>query len=75
MSLACRVLGHRFRFERDGPSIVWRCERGCGVGGERVYADTAEADRYLAQLRRGSPGPPTALLRAMSGVLPRDRSS
>jgi hypothetical protein len=44
--LACRVLGHRFRFRADGETMTWSCERCGTAGGERRYATAAEAERY-----------------------------
>ncbi len=32
--------------------MTWRCERGCGAGGTRTYADPGEAARYAAALDR-----------------------
>jgi hypothetical protein len=46
--LRCRLLGHRFRFAADGDTMHWRCERGCGAGGEKRYATAAEAGVTLA---------------------------
>jgi hypothetical protein len=45
-AVGCRVFGHRYRFEADGPTMRWTCERGCGAGGEKVYASAADAARY-----------------------------
>ena len=28
--------------------MVWECERGCGFGGQKEYADDADAARYAA---------------------------
>lgn len=50
--LACRLLGHRFRFGADGETMTWRCERGCGAGGEKRYASAAEAARYARAFDR-----------------------
>jgi hypothetical protein len=44
--LRCRLLGHRFRFSADRATMRWRCERGCGAGGEKRYPTAAEAERY-----------------------------
>jgi hypothetical protein len=49
--LACRVLGHRHRFSADGATMRWRCER-CADGGEKTYADAADARRYAAAFDR-----------------------
>jgi hypothetical protein len=50
--LRCRLLGHRFRFTSDGNTMVWRCRRGCGAGGEKQYASDADARRYAAAFDR-----------------------
>jgi len=50
--LACRALGHRFRFAADGATMRWTCERGCGAGGEKAYATAAEAQRYARAFDR-----------------------
>jgi hypothetical protein len=48
----CSVLGHRFRFESDGPVMRWSCARGCGAGGEKRYATTEDAARYARAFDR-----------------------
>jgi hypothetical protein len=50
--LRCRLLGHRFRFTSDGPTMRWQCQRGCSVGGEKRYPTAADAQRYAAALDR-----------------------
>jgi hypothetical protein len=50
--LRCRLLGHRFRFAADGATMRWRCERGCGAGGDKRYATAAEAERYARGFQR-----------------------
>ena len=30
----------------------WRCERGCGAGGEKLYASPADAARYARAFDR-----------------------
>ncbi|HET7566847.1 MAG TPA: hypothetical protein VFJ91_02575 [Gaiellaceae bacterium] len=50
--LACRLLGHRFRFAAEGETMRWRCERGCGVGGEKTYASAEEAARFARAFDR-----------------------
>jgi hypothetical protein len=32
--------------------MVWRCERGCGAGGVKTYADPAAAARFAAAFDR-----------------------
>ena len=44
----CRLLGHRYRFIADGPTMRWHCERGCGTGGQKRYTSPADAARYAA---------------------------
>ncbi len=46
--LACRVLGHRWRFSSEGTMMRWGCTRGCGAGGEKSY-DSAERAARFAQ--------------------------
>lgn len=50
--LACRVMGHRFRFAADGPTMRWHCDRDCGEGGEKTYATADEAARYAEAFDR-----------------------
>ena len=49
---ACRVLGHAYRFEAEGPTMRWSCER-CGEhGGSKTYASAADAERYARAFDR-----------------------
>ena len=48
----CRVFGHRYRFEADGRTMRWSCERGCGAGGQKVYATPADARRFATAFDR-----------------------
>lgn len=50
--IACRILGHRYRFEADGPIMRWTCSRGCGAGGEKLYPTPADARRYASAFGR-----------------------
>jgi hypothetical protein len=50
--LACRVLGHRYRFTAAGPTMSWACERGCGAGGSKDYPTPAHARRYAQAFDR-----------------------
>jgi hypothetical protein len=50
--LRCRLLGHRYRFTSDGPTMRWHCQRACGAGGSKRYATAADARRYAAALDR-----------------------
>jgi hypothetical protein len=42
----CRILGHRYRFAADGPTMRWTCQRDCGAGGEKRYESATDAERY-----------------------------
>jgi transcription initiation factor TFIIIB Brf1 subunit/transcription initiation factor TFIIB len=44
--LACRALGHRYRFRADGATMTWACARCGAVGGEKTYASAAEAEHF-----------------------------
>jgi hypothetical protein len=50
--ISCRLLGHRYRFEAEGATMRWSCERGCGAGGSKEYASPADATRYAAAFDR-----------------------
>ena len=50
--VACRVFGHRYRFEADGRTMRWTCQRGCGASGEKVYTTAADARRYASAFDR-----------------------
>ena len=50
--LACRVLGHRYRFRAEEETKIWECERGCGAGGSKRYDTAAEAKRYATAFDR-----------------------
>jgi hypothetical protein len=49
---ACRVLGHRYRFQADGRTMRWTCQRGCGAGGSKTYTTAADARRYASAFDR-----------------------
>lgn len=66
---ACRLFGHRWTFWRDGATVRWRCDRGCGAGGARAYATPREAVRHLRHYTR-EPRPPVGLLSALAGTAP-----
>jgi hypothetical protein len=53
--LACRVMGHRFRFRAEGETMRWECQRGCGAGGEKTYPTAADAGRYSQAFDREDP--------------------
>jgi hypothetical protein len=48
----CRLLGHRFRFSSDGPTMRWTCERDCGARGEKRYPSAADAARFARAFDR-----------------------
>jgi hypothetical protein len=50
--IACRLLGHRFRFSADGATMRWTCARDCGTGGAKHYATAADAERYARAFDR-----------------------
>jgi len=46
------MLGHAYRFEADGATMRWACER-CGEhGGSKTYESEADARRYARALDR-----------------------
>jgi hypothetical protein len=50
--LACRLLGHRFRFAAEGATLSWSCARCGAVGGTKTYASAEEAARYARAFDR-----------------------
>jgi hypothetical protein len=50
--VACRVLGHRYRFTSEGATMRWSCMRDCGAGGEKVYSSADDAARYASVFDR-----------------------
>jgi hypothetical protein len=50
--LACRLLGHQYRFQAEGRTMRWVCQRRCGAGGEKVYETAAQARRYAGAFDR-----------------------
>jgi hypothetical protein len=50
--LACRVLGHRWRFSTEGATMRWACARGCGAGGEKSYDSAERATRFAQAFDR-----------------------
>jgi hypothetical protein len=48
VTLACGILGHRYRFTADGAVMRWRCQRDCGAGGAKAYESAAAAGRFAA---------------------------
>jgi hypothetical protein len=49
--LACRLLGHRYRFSAAGETMHWSCVR-CDAAGAKTYASAADAARYARALDR-----------------------
>ena len=54
--VACRIFGHRYRFDADGRTMRWTCQRGCGAGGEKTYTTPADAHRYATAFDREDRG-------------------
>ena len=50
--VACRIFGHRYRFQADGRTMRWTCQRGCGAGGEKIYPNAGDARRYASAFDR-----------------------
>jgi hypothetical protein len=50
--LACRVLGHRWRFSSAGEVMRWECGRRCGAAGSKRYPSAAQAARFAAAFDR-----------------------
>jgi hypothetical protein len=50
--LACRVLGHRYRFTADGPVLRWACARCGALGGTKTYESPDEAARFARAFDR-----------------------
>jgi len=50
--LACRLLGHRYRFAAEGRTMRWDCARGCGAAGAKQYPSADHAARYAAAFDR-----------------------
>ena len=66
--IRCQVLGHCFRFDSDGATMRWNCERGCGAGGSKRYRSATDARRYAAAFDRADRG--DLGRRAPLGLLP-----
>jgi hypothetical protein len=50
--LACRVLGHRWRFFAEGATMRWACTRGCGAAGEKTYDSPERAANFARAFDR-----------------------
>lgn len=50
--LACRVLGHRYRFSSEGRTMTWACARGCGESRSKQYATPEEAAHFARAFDR-----------------------
>jgi hypothetical protein len=48
----CRIFGHRPRFWAEDRTMVWECDRGCGMRGEKTYGSGVDAARYAAAFDR-----------------------
>jgi len=70
-TLACRVLGCRWRFGAEGRTLTWWCARGCPSHGEKSYATAAEANR-MADTRDREPLGPRGFLAVLGGTLHRE---
>ena len=44
--LACRVVGHQWRFAAEARTMMWSCARCGEVGGIKEYGTAAEARKY-----------------------------
>jgi hypothetical protein len=50
--LACRLLGHRYRFAHAGCTMTWECERCGSDGGTKTYATEEEAETFARTFDR-----------------------
>ena len=50
--LACRLMGHRYRFRADGERMSWSCARCGDAGGSKTYPTAEEASAYAAAFDR-----------------------
>jgi hypothetical protein len=50
--LACRVLGHRYRFRSEQSTLMWACGRCGHVGGTKTYPTSAQAQHYAEAFDR-----------------------
>jgi hypothetical protein len=50
--LACRLLGHRYRFAADGAAMTWTCARCGRAGGRKEYGSAEEAAQYARAFDR-----------------------
>lgn len=46
--LACRIVGHRWRFTADAATMRWDCARCGEPGGSKVYASPRHAAHYAS---------------------------
>ena len=46
--LACRLLGHRYRFTSEGVVMTWECQRGCGAFGRKLYEMAEQAANFTS---------------------------
>lgn len=50
--IACRLMGHRYRFRTRGSVLTWHCGRCGAPGGAKMYADPDDARAYAAAFDR-----------------------
>ena len=50
--LACRALGHRYRFAASGAVMTWACARCGHAGGAKEYGSAEEAARFARAFDR-----------------------
>jgi hypothetical protein len=65
--LACRALGHRWRFSAQARTLRWDCDRCGAAGGRKEYERAADAQRYAHAFERE---PQRGERRFLLGALP-----
>ena len=50
--IACRLLGHRYRFLAEGATMTWACERCGAVGGTKTYESAELAEQFARAFDR-----------------------
>jgi hypothetical protein len=50
--MRCRLFGHRFRFQAEGSSMTWSCERCGESGGTKEYGSPDEAAQFARAFDR-----------------------
>ena len=51
-AVRCTLLGHRYRFSREGAELRWSCSRCARPGGSKLYGTPDDAERYAAAFNR-----------------------